>query len=501
MPGEDTSRNAAKSHLHPKQRISHTKSRNGCYKCKQRRVKCDEVRPMCNACSVRGDDCVYPSPGGARERERDQRRRQRPVFRGPSSESIQTDTQRVPFRPLSFKFSAPEEPQIIGPSLNMGNLNLLQHFILHTSKKMTLHKIKTEVWERVFLDLATTNDFLMHLVLALAGADILITEKSNPSLSWSPSLHSIMEHHQRGLAGLQDALCAIVEPDAEALLAGSMLVVGFAFASLGIKDLDPSIGTSQDSSLRGSSTPLQIRWLHLVRGITSIMGQFWSTLRRCRLRPLLFFNNANDDWKLCETEILSNVVQLNQNIKSKRLRKFALGANHALLDLRDICTALHDSENFEGSETSLSNATPRSDHSGRTSLSACEQAIDVVESLYMRILYVLHMKPLNPRSSSPTDLEIQFDLEDAAISAWPHDLSEEFISILDSRHGHVDALLLGVSLTILAHLYSTIAILEDIWYLGKTCDGEIYKINALIHGLGDERLMRLMEWIVDLIQG
>lgn len=456
---------------------------------------------MCNACSVRGEDCVYPSPGGAGER--DQRRWQRPVSRGPSSERIHNDTRGVPFRPLSYKLSAPEKPQIVGPSLNMGDLNLLQHFILHTSKKMTLHKIKTEVWERVILDLAATNDFLMHLVLALAGADILITEKCNPSISWSPSLHSIMEHHQHGLAGLQEALCTTVEPDAEALLAGSMLVVGFAFASLGIIDLDPSMGTSPDPSLGGSSTPLQIQWLHLTRGVTSILGQFWSTLRRCRLRSLLFFNNANDDWKLCETEIRSGAVQLNHNIQSKRLRKFASGANHALSDLRDICTALHDSENFEeGTETSLSNATPRSDHSGRASLNACEQAIDVVENLYMRILYILHMKPLSPHSSSPTDPKIQFDLEDAALSAWPHHLPEEFISILDdSPHGNLEALLLGVSLTILAHLYSTIAILEDVWYLGKTCDAEIYKINALIRGLGDERLIRLMEWIVDLIEG
>ncbi|KAF5004930.1 hypothetical protein F66182_15993, partial [Fusarium sp. NRRL 66182] len=102
----------------------------------------------------------------------------------------------------------------------MIDLNLLQHFILHTSKKMTLHKIKTEVWERVFLDLATTNEFLMHLILALAGADILITEEC--PMSWSASLHLIMEHHQQGLAGLQKALCATAELNEEALLAGSM---------------------------------------------------------------------------------------------------------------------------------------------------------------------------------------------------------------------------------------------------------------------------------------
>jgi hypothetical protein len=385
----------------------------------------------------------------------------------------------------------------------MGDLNLLQHFILHTSKKMTLHKIKTEVWERVILDLAASNDFLMHLVLALAGLDILTTGVS--SISLSPRLHSIMEHHQQGLAGLQEALCATTEPNEEALLAGSMLVVGFAFASLGIKDLDPSMATSQNSSHGGgSSTPLQIQWLHLVRGVTSILSQFWPTLRRCRLRSLLFFNNANDDWKLCETELRSGVT-LNQNIQSKRLRKFAAGADRALSDLRDICASLHRSMDFgEASDGSPSNATPRSERSGydrgSTPLSACEQAIDVVEDLYMRILYVLQMEPLDPQSSS-SNLEIQINLEDTAISAWPHHLPEEFISILDSQHGNVDRLLLGVSLTILAHLYSTIAILEGIWYLGKTCDAEIYKINDLIHGLGDGRLIRLMEWPVDIIEG
>ncbi|EEA26718.1 hypothetical protein TMatcc_004997 [Talaromyces marneffei ATCC 18224] len=504
MPAGDTHRNEAMSHPRPKHRIRHTKSRNGCYTCKQRRVKCDEELPMCGACLVRGEDCVYPSPGGTR----DQRPRQRPISRErPSAESIHYQarnyTQEVSFHPLNFNVAAPEEPQNVGSSLNMSDLNLHQHFILHTSKKMTLHKIKTVVWERIILDLAGANEFLMHLVLALAGLDILITGQhiqaisDDHSISWSPQLHSIMEHHQQGLSGLQKALCATAWPNAEALLAGSMLVVGFAFASLGIKDLDPPMGTFQQ-------TPPQIQWLHLVRGVTSILTQFWSTLRRCRLRSLLFFNNANDDWKLCETELRSGVAH-NQITQSKRLRKFATGANHALSDLRDLCASLRQSWNFEeGSDGSpMLNTTPRSEQSGsdgaRMSLGTCEQVIDVIEDLYMRILYILQMKPLNRQSpTSSSDLEIQVDLEDAAISAWPHHLPEEFISLLDS-HGNVDPLLEGVSLTILAHLYSTIAILEDIWYLGKTCDAEIYKINTLVHGLGDERLIHLMEWPVSII--
>lgn len=122
---------------------------------------------------------------------------------------------------------------------------------------MTLHKVKTAVWERVVPGMAAAHAFLMHLVLALAGLDILTTRVrrdgntqalSDPSSSLNLHLHSIIGHHQQGLAGLQEELCATGEPDAEALLAGSMLVVGFAFASLGIKDLDPTLGKLQGST-------------------------------------------------------------------------------------------------------------------------------------------------------------------------------------------------------------------------------------------------------------
>ncbi|KAH6656797.1 hypothetical protein BKA67DRAFT_532049 [Truncatella angustata] len=40
----------------------HKKSRAGCKQCKQRKVKCDEGRPACRACTLRKETCVYP-PG------------------------------------------------------------------------------------------------------------------------------------------------------------------------------------------------------------------------------------------------------------------------------------------------------------------------------------------------------------------------------------------------------------------------------------------------------
>ncbi|OTA93461.1 hypothetical protein M434DRAFT_293561 [Hypoxylon sp. CO27-5] len=42
-----------------RQRRYHAKSKAGCVTCKQRRIKCDEVRPTCGRCSSRNVQCRF----------------------------------------------------------------------------------------------------------------------------------------------------------------------------------------------------------------------------------------------------------------------------------------------------------------------------------------------------------------------------------------------------------------------------------------------------------
>ncbi|KAI1097245.1 hypothetical protein F4804DRAFT_328147 [Jackrogersella minutella] len=46
-------------------RLYHKKSRTGCLRCKQRRVKCDEIRPSCGSCSRHAVECLYPNASQA----------------------------------------------------------------------------------------------------------------------------------------------------------------------------------------------------------------------------------------------------------------------------------------------------------------------------------------------------------------------------------------------------------------------------------------------------
>lgn len=47
-------------------RRSHNKSRGGCQRCKQRKIKCDEARPACSSCARRGLGCSYDTGHGHR---------------------------------------------------------------------------------------------------------------------------------------------------------------------------------------------------------------------------------------------------------------------------------------------------------------------------------------------------------------------------------------------------------------------------------------------------
>ena len=46
-------------------RLSHTKSRTGCFRCKARKIKCDEQRPVCRNCGRHNATCKYPPNANA----------------------------------------------------------------------------------------------------------------------------------------------------------------------------------------------------------------------------------------------------------------------------------------------------------------------------------------------------------------------------------------------------------------------------------------------------
>ncbi|KNG88491.1 hypothetical protein ANOM_003232 [Aspergillus nomiae NRRL 13137] len=472
-----TAQSGSRARYEKRHRARHLKSRNGCYTCKQRRVKCDEVRPVCGACSFRGESCSFPPPAPPTSVDSEDSRRSRNPRRVAPVPN--------PLQPLEFYLPGSPEPSLHGRIINMADMNLLTKFMLQTSKKMSLHPRRMLIWQQVIPDMAAQKEYLMHLLLALAGAHTLyesdmartgtLNKDDNQSNTSSidnsaiRDLHRVIEHHQRGLEGFREALSDMSASTAEYVFCGSLLIVAFAFASLSIRDLNMTeLGLSNGEIYETPFTD----WLHLVRGLTSVLQEHWFTLKTSRLRSMLHYDYANDDWR--HTLSLARVPRLTYG--SRVVLIFTQGATHSLSMLRTYAATLSSSP--AANEANATSPQSSSDtQTGNADNPSQEHAntIDKLEEIYMRILNVFHFSDSGRDCSASRDFQI--DLEEAAVASWPSMVSNAFITSLKPR-GQVE-IAEGFSYTILAHFYLVFLLLGDLWYLNRAFHKEIQKIFRL----------------------
>jgi hypothetical protein len=354
------------------------------------------------------------------------------------------------------------------------------------------------VWQRIIPELGTKNRYLMHLLLALGGIHMITHQaEANRAIDIEDSdtvdLAIIVEHHQRGLEGFRKEVSRISPSNAELVFTGSLLLVGFAFASLKVQELNPLTGTPEEmNSAAGnpSSTNdiLHLNWLYLNRGISSVISDQWHVLKASRLRQMVVFAHGDEFWK----ELPFDAPSSRLSHCSPRLFEFGEGASQAVANLKASLNM------FEPAKNNLSSCsgTPTSQPSLSMTLDwivdAHSGAIDVLDKVYSRILSVLRCAA----TDNPASMEIQLDFEEAAILSWPVQLPSPFLVSLersehDCLHGH--------SLIILAHFY-LVNTLVDTWFMRGSFEREILKVNALIGTLNESQLSKFMLWPSEVIK-
>ncbi|KAH1415504.1 hypothetical protein KXV98_003862 [Aspergillus fumigatus] len=215
-------------------RLAHRKSRTGCQRCRARRVKCDESRPVCRDCHRHGIPCVYD----------------RPAEEGaiPPSTGIQS-------RPL--------EPSPSDPSNDAHmELRLLHHFTLFTSATMPgahLKRIK-DCWSIDVPRLAFSYKPLLHAVFAIAALHL---SKVNPDEAGLPDIHcNFLEQALR-----EHRLCigGITTQTADAVCFTSILLQIDVFATLQSRHV---VSYEQVSE-----------WMRLVRGSVAVFDAAMEIVR------------------------------------------------------------------------------------------------------------------------------------------------------------------------------------------------------------------------------
>ncbi|KAI2829287.1 transcriptional regulator family: Fungal Specific TF [Aspergillus niger] len=165
-------------------RKSHEKSRNGCLRCKQLRKKCDEARPKCSRCTRLSYTCQYQHRPNTSESDTEPTGfpNSEIEFAGSelTSRRLSSDRPSGPITPsigqlpLSPQSNGEEDiPGLDLPSpdpLNATELNLLAHYLSHTSQTIPFDSLDLYALAVGVPNLAFKCKAVMSSLLSLAAA-------------------------------------------------------------------------------------------------------------------------------------------------------------------------------------------------------------------------------------------------------------------------------------------------------------------------------------------
>ncbi|KAK0670882.1 putative transcriptional regulatory protein [Cercophora samala] len=222
-------------------RRPHKKSRNGCLSCKQRRKKCDERRPRCTRCAGRGLSCHYQ-------------------LRQPQGEEW------LPVSPVQS--CSPSTLSIHGTdSLTAEELELLRHYLTHTSRVIPYDQDDLYALQEGFPNLAFRSRTLMNSILALAAVckcqDIISqTTVDEKHRDQAQALLLIAEdRHRESLRRTQNDISNLHRECYDATLANAPLMVLYILANHSVRI--QWAGIMPD--IPAGFVPTQLQWVSLIR--------------------------------------------------------------------------------------------------------------------------------------------------------------------------------------------------------------------------------------------
>ncbi|KAM5383406.1 hypothetical protein ACJZ2D_002099 [Fusarium nematophilum] len=209
-------------------RRPHTKSRTGCYECKRRKVKCDEVYPSCFNCTRRGAECSIG------RRSRSPRTGSNPA---PSARSTSASLSSTPADTSSASgsfhlgFSPGLMPSLFdddSPAVDISDasLELMHHYSTVTADTFAMRPDMRHVWRAVVPETGYRFPFVTRGVLAAAAlhkAHLLPGHRNR-------YLNMAAYHQTLGLKGFRAALSNVDEDNWRPSFCFSSMVVLCVFS-------------------------------------------------------------------------------------------------------------------------------------------------------------------------------------------------------------------------------------------------------------------------------
>lgn len=207
----------------------HKKSRAGCTNCKKRKVKCNEERPTCHACTLRKEACVYPSAPNKKAPS------QPPPSSVVSTSSARySSTSATEDDPFQTVLSEPlYRPAQMADALDM---RMLWFWTAETYGSFSIESGRSAIIDQVLkfrvVEHAFRSPFLMDCLMGLSALQM-------QGLKQDISPQRVLTYRARAFAGYRKAIEAANPDDFPALLACSLLMTALSSQVFREDDLKP----------------------------------------------------------------------------------------------------------------------------------------------------------------------------------------------------------------------------------------------------------------------
>ncbi|KAF2099830.1 hypothetical protein NA57DRAFT_55770 [Rhizodiscina lignyota] len=240
-------------------RRQHTKSRHGCNTCKQRKVRCDQTRPICENCTRLKRECSYPET----------------IISGPYTQSHEPSAASA----SSSKDAGFGDVSSITEE-SAQDLELLHHWTMHTSSTMTDHPGMEALWRSNVVVHSFSHRFLLHGLLSLAALHKGYEAYPPDRIRYTDLAK---KHHDQALAQYIPLLGSVNEYNCHALFAQSSLVGGMSFGLMQLSNDDEYAPANIVRTMIGS--------FDLLRGVSVMIEQGQEWIKQGDLSPMIGLEN------------------------------------------------------------------------------------------------------------------------------------------------------------------------------------------------------------------
>ncbi|KAL3435172.1 hypothetical protein BDV09DRAFT_185290 [Aspergillus tetrazonus] len=268
-------------------RRPHRKSRAGCAKCKQRRVKvCDETRPCCQKCEKLGLECTYEAilPPGYGKKDIDSALVAR-VFSQKNAATLDATAHSLAVGAVTTQVD--EVLQLSSTMTKskgcLSNLEILRHFQdIFTPNTMIINETGKDAMRVKMVRLALESPYLMHSLIGVAIAhlrNVLPDDKGNYALLES-------HHWQRAINQYSTELQSSIGPhNMDALFSACLLMTVNSFA---LNSYNPR------QSFVFSPNPVEsLNWLFVQSGLRHLLSRAVPWVRKS-MWWAIFMESRND---------------------------------------------------------------------------------------------------------------------------------------------------------------------------------------------------------------